>query len=42
MGIGFWTSEQMIYDESSGQLVTNGTWEYKPPTSKVNNFYSIM
>ncbi|CAK8698330.1 uncharacterized protein LOC143448853 [Clavelina lepadiformis] len=34
MGIGFWTSEQMIYDESSGQLVTNGTWEYKPPTSK--------
>nr|XP_039262043.1 abscisic-aldehyde oxidase-like isoform X1 [Styela clava] len=34
MGVGFYTSERMVYDSTSGQLVTKNTWEYKPPTSK--------
>jgi len=34
MGIGFWTTEKIVYDKSSAQLLTNGTWEYKPPLSK--------
>jgi xanthine dehydrogenase/oxidase len=27
------TSEQLMY-ENDGRLYSNGTWEYKPPTSK--------
>ncbi|XP_076806780.1 uncharacterized protein LOC143450217 isoform X1 [Clavelina lepadiformis] len=34
MGIGFWTTEEMKYDTNTGQLVTDSTWEYKPPTTK--------
>ncbi|XP_039757164.1 indole-3-acetaldehyde oxidase-like isoform X3 [Pararge aegeria] len=30
MGLGLWTSERLIYD-SSGRLLTNRTWTYKPP-----------
>lgn len=33
MGIGNVTTEELIYDES-GRLLTDGTWEYKPPCSK--------
>ena len=35
MGIGFWLTEKMVYDETTGQLLTAGTWDYKPPVSKV-------
>ena len=31
MGIGFFTSEEVIVDKE-GKLISNGTWEYKPPT----------
>ncbi|CEL95372.1 unnamed protein product [Vitrella brassicaformis CCMP3155] len=31
MGIGFHTSEEVVIDESTGRLLTDGTWEYKPP-----------
>ncbi|CAH2090110.1 unnamed protein product [Euphydryas editha] len=30
MGLGLWTTEQLIYD-SSGRLLTNRTWSYTPP-----------
>ena len=32
MGVGYYTLEEVTYDTSSGQLLTAGTWEYKPPT----------
>ena len=34
MGLGYFLSEEIIYDPSDGRLVTDGTWEYKPPSSK--------
>lgn len=34
MGIGYILLEKCIYDPESGQCVNNGTWEYKPPTSR--------
>eukprot|EP01147_Barroeca_monosierra_P002142 gene2142-5172_t len=34
MGLGYFLSEEIIYDQPSGRLVTDGTWEYKPPSSK--------
>ena len=37
MGLGFWLSEKMVYDETSGRLLSDSTWEYKPPTSQVGN-----
>ncbi|CAH2090112.1 unnamed protein product [Euphydryas editha] len=30
MGLGLWTTENLIYDPS-GRLLTNRTWSYKPP-----------
>lgn len=33
MGLGFFTSEIVKFDASTGQKVSNGTWEYKPPTA---------
>jgi len=33
MGLGFFTCEEMAYDKE-GKLVSNGTWEYKPPLAK--------
>jgi len=38
MGVGFWLSEKMNYDETTGQLLSDGTWEYKPPASQVRFF----
>lgn len=32
-GLGMMTSEQLMY-EPDGRLYSNGTWEYKPPTTK--------
>ncbi|XP_021954654.1 xanthine dehydrogenase [Folsomia candida] len=34
MGIGYWTTEKLIYDDETGQLLSNGTWLYKPPLPK--------
>jgi len=34
MALGFWLSEEMIFDPHTGRLLTDGTWEYKPPTAK--------
>ena len=33
MGIGNVTTEEIVYDDN-GRLLTDGTWEYKPPCSK--------
>ncbi|CAB4039754.1 xanthine dehydrogenase oxidase-like, partial [Paramuricea clavata] len=34
MGLGYWLTEQAIYDPSSGLELTSGTWDYHPPFSK--------
>ncbi|KAK2583672.1 hypothetical protein KPH14_009602 [Odynerus spinipes] len=34
MGIGYWTSEDLIYDPKTGELTNYRTWNYKPPGAK--------
>ncbi|XP_041981533.1 probable aldehyde oxidase 2 [Aricia agestis] len=34
MGLGYWTSEKLIYDQTTGKLLTDRTWTYKPPGIK--------
>ncbi|XP_046360648.2 indole-3-acetaldehyde oxidase-like isoform X2 [Haliotis rufescens] len=34
MGLGYWMTEQMIFDPKTGTALTDGTWEYKPPLGK--------
>eukprot|EP00095_Tigriopus_kingsejongensis_P005797 maker-scaffold88_size394946-snap-gene-2.26 protein:Tk05797 transcript:maker-scaffold88_size394946-snap-gene-2.26-mRNA-1 annotation:"hypothetical protein DAPPUDRAFT_313254" len=34
MGLGLWTTEELKRDPTTGELVTNDTWEYKPPSSR--------
>nr|XP_037873009.1 aldehyde oxidase 2 isoform X1 [Bombyx mori] len=34
MGLGYWTSEKVIYDQETGKLLTDRTWTYKPPGLK--------
>ncbi|XP_011302811.1 indole-3-acetaldehyde oxidase-like [Fopius arisanus] len=34
MGMGYWTSEDLIYDPNTGILANNRTWNYKPPGAK--------
>nr|UZT55363.1 aldehyde oxidase 4 [Spodoptera frugiperda] len=34
MGLGLWTSEKLVFEKSSGRLLTNRTWTYKPPGAK--------
>ncbi|XP_070000799.1 uncharacterized protein [Penaeus vannamei] len=33
MGVGFFTSEVVKFNPNTGQKLSNGTWEYKPPTA---------
>ncbi|EDW38594.1 GL11937 [Drosophila persimilis] len=34
MGLGYWTSEQIVVDKQTGECLTNRTWTYKPPGAK--------
>ncbi|KPJ06623.1 Xanthine dehydrogenase [Papilio machaon] len=34
MGLGYWTSENIIYDPTNGNILTDRTWTYKPPGLK--------
>ncbi|XP_055902593.1 xanthine dehydrogenase-like [Eupeodes corollae] len=34
MGLGYFLTEQLIYEEKTGELLTNRTWNYKPPGCK--------
>ncbi|KAH8311383.1 hypothetical protein KR044_005999, partial [Drosophila immigrans] len=34
MSLGYWLSEQLVYDRQTGRLLTNRTWNYKPPGTK--------
>ncbi|XP_026741820.1 indole-3-acetaldehyde oxidase-like [Trichoplusia ni] len=34
MGVGYWTHEELIYDEKTGELLTDRTWYYKVPLTK--------
>lgn len=34
MGIGYYLTEALVYDDASGALLTNRTWTYKPPGVK--------
>ncbi|XP_055877784.1 uncharacterized protein LOC106061888 isoform X2 [Biomphalaria glabrata] len=34
MGLGAYLTEEVLYDKVSGVVLNDGTWEYKPPTTK--------
>ena len=34
MGVGYWLTENLVYNKENGELLTNRTWTYKPPGAK--------
>lgn len=34
MGLGYWLTEELIYDRRNGKLLTNRSWNYKPPVAR--------
>lgn len=34
MGVGYWLTENLIYNPENGELLTNRSWNYKPPGAK--------
>ncbi|XP_047998047.1 xanthine dehydrogenase-like [Leguminivora glycinivorella] len=34
MGLGYWTSEKLVYNKDTGEILTDRTWTYKPPGIK--------
>ena len=34
MGLGYYLSENQIFDPKTGENLTFGTWKYKPPLAK--------
>jgi xanthine dehydrogenase/oxidase len=34
MGLGIWLTENLIYDPKTAELLTNRSWNYKPPGAK--------
>jgi len=34
MGIGYYLTEHLEIDQTTGELLSDGTWEYKPPSQK--------
>ena len=30
-GLGYYLTEEVVYDVNTGQLISSGTWDYKPP-----------
>lgn len=34
MCLGYWLTEQLVYNRQTGELMTNRTWNYKPPGAK--------
>jgi xanthine dehydrogenase/oxidase len=34
MGLGYWLTESLVYDPVTGELLTNRSWNYKPPGAK--------
>ncbi|XP_045499718.1 xanthine dehydrogenase 1-like [Colias croceus] len=34
MGLGYWTTEELKYDQDTGELLTDRTWNYKVPLAR--------
>ncbi|OQV18654.1 Xanthine dehydrogenase [Hypsibius exemplaris] len=34
MGLGYYTTEELLYSKTNGENLAPGTWKYKPPMSK--------
>jgi xanthine dehydrogenase/oxidase len=34
MGLGYFLTEEVVMSQDTGELVSTGTWEYKPPSSQ--------
>eukprot|EP00005_Dracoamoeba_jomungandri_P003978 CAMPEP_0174259192 /NCGR_PEP_ID=MMETSP0439-20130205/8049_1 /TAXON_ID=0 /ORGANISM="Stereomyxa ramosa, Strain Chinc5" /LENGTH=1426 /DNA_ID=CAMNT_0015342987 /DNA_START=78 /DNA_END=4358 /DNA_ORIENTATION=+ len=32
-GLGYYLTEELLLDQNTGELLTDGTWEYKPPSA---------